>query len=609
MSASSLSDSSPPIPDPCATLSPVPIKLPDREVRLQDLDEKQLLGSLSLVILNQSAWSCFSISETSRLLRPLKICPELTGTPVLSREATAEIVYKFLLSNGRIGTMKGTISIEDFRGDQLRSIYEQLHIEKLIPTFTESIVIQIIDHLKPIFARDSDELLWQETFFFTAQDLRQEEFVLRGLRPEAIPRSFRPHLQRVYEKIMQACRSLPNIAFQLCLRAYLEYNEIKNKHLLATLLSKYFYTLYRIGGLSHLEKWAPLEVGSLCSSNHKVRVRALSRLLTMDNDSDDPLVSAGETGLADSYFSGVREASRAETSMEMVSAEEIQKLRQDVEIARIEMTQAQRLVEQYQEAEKQELFKRLQDSDKFLLFSIHRFFENIFSSLPIEVKSEYGAVWVPRTPYLDEKEREQLTEHLHLITGETYLLSIPFNEATIIGYWRVLADSFYNQWVLHQYKQLQGYGVDLESNGINVLARERFLEEVQLRFAARHREIVDQSVEKITQIVVDSLAKRVAINTSQQTFQAMRANLATVLDMDISRKDVREVKRLIDYFTDVFLGKREELRSPYPVGTILRVKTVIEACPPSGRTRIGLEILNQLYREYMLTPCTLQNRG
>jgi hypothetical protein len=50
----------------------------------------------------------------------------------------------------------------------------------------------------------------------------------------------------------------------------------------------------------------------------------------------------------------------------------------------------------------------------------------------------------------------------------------------------------------------------------------------------------------------------------------MRAKLTTVLDMDISRKDVGEVKRLIDCFTDVFLGKREELRSPYPVGTALR---------------------------------------
>jgi len=106
-------------------------------------------------------------------------------------------------------------------------------------------------------------------------------------------------------------------------------------------------------------------------------------------------------------------------------------------------------------------------------------------------------------------------------------------------------------------------------------------------------------VEKITQIVVDSLAKRVALNTGQQSFQAMRAKLTTVLDMDISRKDVGEVKRLIDYFTDVFLGKREELRSPYPVGTILQVKAAIEARPPDNRTRIGLEILGQLYREYV----------
>ncbi|WP_457491494.1 hypothetical protein [Thermostichus sp. MS-CIW-23] len=576
-------------------MPPGPSEAHRGEIRLEDLDEKQLLASLSSVVLNPAAWSCFSVSETSRLLRPLQICPDLTGTLVLSPGATAEVVYKFLLSDGRIGTMKGLISIEDFRSERLRSVYDQLHIEKIIPVFTESVVVQIIDHLKPIFARDLDELLWQESFYFTPQDLRQQEFLLRGLRPEAIPRSFRPHLQRVYTQITKVCRSLPNIAFQLCLRAYLEYNEVKNRHLLALLLSKYFYTLYRIGGLDGWESGDPVELGSLRSSNRQARLQALARLLTLDNDSDAPLVGIGGTGPGGSYFSGEREPA----GVEMVSSEEIEKLRQDVEVARGQIAEAQQLVTQYQEEKKQELLTRLQDPEKFLLFSIHQFFDTLFGSLPGEVKSEYGAVWVPRTSYLDEKERDKLTEHLRLITSEAYLVSVPSAEATLIGYWRVLADSFYNQWVLNQYKQLQSYGVDLEQQGIQILERERFLDEVQLRFAARHREIVTQNVEKITQIVVDSLAKRVALNTGQQSFQAMRAKLTTVLDMDISRKDVGEVKRLIDYFTDVFLGKREELRSPYPVGTILQVKAAIEARPPDSRTRIGLEILGQLYREYV----------
>lgn len=583
------------VQDSRASLPPGPSEAHRGEIRLEDLDEKQLLASLSSVVLNPAAWSCFSVSETSRLLRPLQICPDLTGTLVLSPGATAEVVYKFLLSDGRIGTMKGLISIEDFRSERLRSVYDQLHIEKIIPVFTESVVVQIIDHLKPIFARDLDELLWQESFYFTPQDLRQQEFLLRGLRPEAIPRSFRPHLQRVYTQIMKVCRSLPNIAFQLCLRAYLEYNEVKNRHLLALLLSKYFYTLYRIGGLDGWESGDPVELGSLRSSNRQARLQALARLLTLDNDSDAPLVGIGGSGLGGSYFSGEREP----TGVEMVSSEEIEKLRQDVEVARGQIAEAQQLVAQYQEEKKQELLNRLQDPGKFLLFSIHQFFDTLFGSLPGEVKSEYGAVWVPRTSYLDEKERDELTEHLRLITSEAYLVSVPSAEATLIGYWRVLADSFYNQWVLNQYKQLQSYGVDLEQQGIQILERERFLDEVQLRFAARHREIVTQNVEKITQIVVDSLAKRVALNTGQQSFQAMRAKLTTVLDMDISRKDVGEVKRLIDYFTDVFLGKREELRSPYPVGTILQVKAAIEARPPDSRTRIGLEILGQLYREYV----------
>ncbi len=565
------------------------------EVRLEDLDERQLLAALSSVVLNPAAWSCFSLAETSRLLRPLQIAPELTGSSVLCPGATAEIVYKFLMGNGRIGTMKGLISVENFRSERLYSVYEQLHIERIIPVFSESIVVQIIDPLKPIFARDLDELLWQESFYFTPQDLRQPEFLLRGLRPEAIPRRFRPHLQRVYSQIMAVCRSLPNIAFQLCLRAYLEYNDVKNRHLLALLLSKYFYTLYRIGGLEHWEIQTPLELGSLCSSNRRTRLQALSRLLTLDNDSDEPLASLGEPGPDGSYFSGEWEPAASEVP----SAEEIEKLRQDVQAAREQAAEAQQLVTQYQEEKKQELLNRLQDPNKFLLFSLHHFFDTLLTSLPVEVKSEYGAVWVPRTSHLDEKERDKLTEHLHQITSEAYLLSIPFAEATIIGYWRVLADSFYNQWVLNQYKQLQGYGVDLEQNGIQILERERFLDEVQLRFAARHREIVTQNVEKISQIVVDSLAKRVALNTSQQSFQAMRSKLATVLDMEISRKDMAEVRRLIDYFTDVFLGKREELRSPYPVGTILEVRAAIEARPPDSRTRLGLEILNQIYREYV----------
>jgi hypothetical protein len=567
----------------------------EEEIRLEDLDEKQWLASLSSVVLNPAAWSCFSLSETSRLLRPLQISPDLTGTLILSPNATAEIVYKFLTRDGRIGTMKGLISIESFRSERLYSVYEQLRIEKVIPVFSESVVVQIVDQLRPIFARDLDELLWQESFYFTPQDLRQPEFWLRGLRPEAIPRRFRPHLQRVYSHIMGVCRSLPNIAFQLCLRAYLEYNDVKNHHLLALLLSKYFYTLYRIGGLDGWESRDPVEVGSLCSSNRRARLRALSHLLTLDNDSDEPLASLGSPGPGGSYFSGEWEPAASEVP----STEEIEKLRQDVEAARSQAAEAQQLVAQYQEEKKQELLNRLQDPKKFLLFSLHQFFDTLLVSLPVEVKSEYGSAWVPRTSYLDEKDRDNLTEHLHWITSEAYLLSIPFAESTIIGYWRVLADSFYSQWILNQYKQLQSYGVDLEQQGIQILEREQFLHEVQLRFAARHREIVTQNVEKISQILVDSLAKRVALNTSQQSFQAMRAKLTTVLDMEISRKDMGEVRRLIDYFTDVFLGKQEELRSPYPVGTILQVKAAIEARPPDSRSRIGLEILNQIYREYV----------
>jgi len=215
------------------------------------------------------------------------------------------------------------------------------------------------------------------------------------------------------------------------------------------------------------------------------------------------------------------------------------------------------------------------------------------------VQSEFGAVWIPRTSTIDERKRHELTQHLHRISEETYLFNISSTEATIIGYWQSLAISFYNQCVISQYKRLNDYSIRLEEVGITIVSQERFTEEVQLRFAARHLEIVTQSIPQIANLVVNGLAQRVAINTSQQTYRAMRDKLSDVLQMEISQNDVKETRMLINTFTESFMGKREELRSPYPVGTILEVQDELNSWVRSGKTLIGLEILSQLYREYV----------
>ncbi|MDX2273174.1 MAG: hypothetical protein NW237_14665 [Cyanobacteriota bacterium] len=570
---------------------------PKTEISLRELDDNQLRGSLGSLVLNKATWSHFSLNETSRLLRPLQISPELTGTTILTQGATAEITYKFPLNGGRIGTMTGMISIEDFRGDRLGDIYQQLNIRQIIDGFTQTIVIQIIDHLRPIFARENDALLWQESVIFLPKDIRQHEFLIRGLRPEGIPRSFAPHLESIYRLIISVCPIFPNVAFQLCLRTYLEYNAIPNQELLALLLSKYFYTVFRLQGL-HQE--SSIYVGSalLGSPTSQSRLRTLSGLMTIDNDSEATLLDGGGIGRGGggSYFSGEQEFSE---QGELITAEEFARLRQDAQQARSQAEEATQLVARYQEEEKQELLKRLSDPDRFLAFSLNQFFDDIFTNMPQGIRSESGVVWIPKTSLLDELKREELTQYLRRVTSENYLFRVTSAEARIIGYWRTLAEPFYNQWVLNQYKQLQDYNIKLESVSIKMISRERFVEEVELRFASRHMEIVNQNLSKIASVVVEKLAQRVAINTSQQSFQAMRAKLNNVLDMEISRSDVKEAKKLIDIFEEVFMGKKEQHRSPYPVGTILEVYRDLRGRYKDGRTLVGMEILSQIYQEYM----------
>jgi hypothetical protein len=561
--------------------SPVPA-----EVYLQDLNEKQFLASLGALILRQEAWSCFSLPETSRLLRPLQICPALTGTSVLAQNATAEITYKFLMADGRVGTMTGLISLEDFRGDKLKRVYDRLHIPKLIDKFMESVVTQVIDHLKPVFAREEDESLWQETIIFLPRDLHHESFRIRGLRQEAIPRGFLPHLQRIYEVITTESQDFPNLSFQLCLRAYLDHNEIKNRELLSLLLSKYFYTLFRQGGASENLTALP---SVLSSGSGKLRRRALANLLTLDNDSSLSLEAAGfGQELLDRYLK----------EEETHTQNELEDLRKNVKEAQAEIIQAKRIIAQFREEEKQELIRRISDPDKFLILAINQLFEDIFNSLPGGVHSEYGVVWIPKTSYLDESKRDSLLEHLDKVTQDAYLLKISYTESTVISYWKVLAESFYHQWILNQYRRLQDYNLTPEELDISILPEERFVSEVQLRFAARHLEIVQQNTLEIIHIVVDRLAQRVSINTSQQTLQAMQNKLALMLGMHISQNDIQEIKHLAEHFTDTFVGRKEKVKSPYPAGTLLEAYAEISNRPKTGRTMIGMEILNLLYQEY-----------
>lgn len=556
------------------------------EVYLQDLNEKQLLASLGALTLRQEAWSCFSLPETSRLLRPLQICPALTGTNILAQNATAEITYKFLMADGRVGAMTGLISLEDFRGDKLKRVYDRLQVPKLIDRFMESIVIQIIDHLKSVFAREEDESLWQETIIFLPRDLRHESFRIRGLRQEAIPRSFLPHLQNMYEVISTESQDFPNLSFQLCLRAYLDHNEIKNRDLLSLLLSKYFYTIFRQGGTSQVTTMLP---SVLSSGSGKLRRRSLANLLTLDNDSSTSLEAAGVgQELLDRYLK----------EEETQSQSELEGLRKNIKEAQIEITRAQRVIAQFREEEKQELIRRISDPDKFLILGINQLFEDIFNSLPGGVESEYGVVWIPNTSYLDESKRDSLVEHLDKVTQDTYLLKVSYTESTIISYWKVLAESFYNQWILNQYQRLHDYNLTLEELDISILPEDRFISEVQIRFAARHLEIVQQNKPEIIHIVVDRLAQRVSINTTQQTLQAMQNKLALMLSMHISQNDIQEIKDLAEYFTDTFLGRKEKVKSPYPGGTLLEAHAEISSRPKAGRTMIGMEILNLLYQEY-----------
>ncbi len=553
------------------------------EVTLQDLDAKQFRAALGRLALTRAAWSCFSPGETSRLLRPLQIRPELTGTSVLSPEATAQITYKFPMADGRIGHMTGLVSIEDFRADRLAQIFERLQVHKIRDLYTQMVVEQMIDPLRPLLARPTDDELWQETLIFTPKDVLDEEFLLRGLKAEAIPRRFHPHLQAIYARIVEVCPLLPNVAFQVCLRAYLEYNDLPNQELLARLLSRYFYTLYRIGELPHVGS-TPSHIASLMATDVRLRRRALAQLITVDADSDMTLADAGLVqDLIEVEHDG---------EIELVKPGDFKKLRQDVE-------SAHRIIDLYQEENKQELIKRLRDQDKFLNFSTQQFFEGIFDCLPDGVRTGYGATWVPRSSLIDENFRQLYTAHLHYILSEDYLSSISSNEVTIINYWRNLAGSFYDQSILNQYHKLRGYGIKLEEEGIPILSRERFIEEVQLRFAARHQFIVKCNREKIISIAVDRLGKRVAINTSQQSFQVMRARLGSVLEMEISRHDMQELRELVNHFSELFLGKQEYQVSPYPVGAILAAYHKLHSQELDGTSRLGIEIITQLYQEYL----------
>ncbi len=121
--------------------------------------------------------------------------------------------------------------------------------------------------------------------------------------PEAIPRRFLFPLQQICEVVLGATPEMPNVAFQVCLKAFFEYNEYPNSDLSILLISKYFYTLFRQRqsqggprrqGRSEVGLGSGLTEGrgpgfGMGGSGTVIP----ARLLTVDNDSDTSLETAG----------------------------------------------------------------------------------------------------------------------------------------------------------------------------------------------------------------------------------------------------------------------------------------------------------------------------
>jgi hypothetical protein len=508
---------------------------------IDELDTRiriNLQESLIRFIKDEKKWTSLPFCEQNKLLQ------KLTTRGDQNNLFAEKITVKCQDEKGNIIVRQANLLLDTTRNKNLLEIFDQVVNQNTALVFQEQFCFGLVEHIDRLIALESrlisiDEshpesimlpisyVDVQDDFMpLSARDLELIRDNGLGIMIQLVPKFMRLPLNKLYYAVVQKNKDFPSLALQFYLDSYFSTRvnrteEVKEREeLIRTLFTKAFYTVVRMGGLKmeHLTMPETTRDGRFL-------------YLTNDDDDSNQLLDSNNSSPRRSTFAGLI------ANLEKIRDKENQ-LRQRREImgpaVKTELTMEKVL---------EDIFQICRDECQF---------DN-----PDEVTYLSRTAWLPtKIKTLSEWEQEILENHLLNVTHPDYLKYTSPPEQALFERWSLIATTEYeNEKTL---SQLQALG--------NV-SEEIFKQELKLRLADRHKEIVEQNKE----FVIGQVIKQIS--------RMLRMGSLTAAMVVRERYDSfhQEVLPYI-YFFSMVNAKQEQvwIPSPYPFSKLIHLIQTVD---------------------------------
>ncbi len=490
-----------------------------------------------LGILNdEERWQQLSVVDHRNLVRKLGTHGlSNRGNPLLAKE----INLKYEDERGGVRTRSFTLLLDSSKKENLNDIFSAVSHPEIRHVFEAQLAYQLLEHLDTIYSLGNDSLE-SRLICFSARELQDIDEQKQGFSANLIPRMIRIQLQALYSVILKYAPAYPSLTFQYLLDGYFLTHLIPTQSIIRILLTKSFAAILKNGGL-HTQDLEQPDIPRNERDNY----------LTISDD-DSLTLALLESGIL------------LDSGKAIVDQTYVKALERELE-------------------EKEELLKQAQRGQ----LTLPKMLKDIFTTF-LSDKSPDDFIWIPENFELDEDYRDDFEEYLGVISDPRYLSQVSEDEKHLTEYWATLAESEYtNPEVRESLKYIEIDNLD------------RFVRETQLRFAVRHKEIVDQNKQAVMDYMLKNMTPTLLVRGTITTPQLIR-----------NRQD--QVQTILGYVYNYLKGRRAKqkvwLPSPYPFGTMLnlidfaKAQTQSDEVDPSLKHKYVLvhEILEQVFEREQL---------
>ncbi len=456
-----------------------------------------------LAILNdEKRWNDFSVIDHRNLARKLGTKGQLNGSH--HHQLAKEIKLKYEDSKGVVRTCAFTLLLDATKNESLTQVFATISHPDIERVFREQLGYQLLEHIDSVYSLGNDSL---ETrlLCFSSTELEEISQQHQGFSINLIPRIIRLQLHNLYSIILKHAPYYPSLTFQYLLDRYFFQHESASERPTRILLTKSFAAILKSRGFS----WQDLDHPDIPRNERE-------QYLTISDD-DTLTLALLQSGVL------------LDTGKTIVDETYVEELKRELEA-------------------KDQLIKQAQ----MVQLTMPKILNDVFSVF-LENKSVDNYLWIPDNFELDEEQRDEVEQHLQIISQSSYQTQISTYERELTDYWLKLARDEYNNPKVQERLRL-----------IEIIDIDDFVRETQLRFAARHKEITQQNQIAVMDYMLRNMTPTLLMRGTINTTQLIR-----------NRPD--QVQTVLSYVYNFLKSTRGKSRkkiwlpSPYPMGTLVHL--------------------------------------